>query len=273
MIQMIYNSFYSYDDCGLIIKTVNRPLMPTKRRSAIVIPGRDSSYDFSDNTYENIVIPVVIQYINDTFEDLRSRARLIAAWLGQKTFKPLIFTDEPDKYYLAKVYDSASLSKIIELVPGETTTVNFECQPLALSIDADLWAVRLTSEVAEIQNSGTYEAFPIITLAAVTLSGGMDHAIEVTGAFNPANAPATTLTNPALTVGGNTLVYTGTLTSGQSLILNTETFQATKAGANVLDKISGDWPVLAVGNNNVSIVDTTSESGAAVTISFRKRWL
>lgn len=273
MIQFIFNSLSSYDNFGIIAKTVNRPLLPTKRRSDVVIPGRHGSYDFSDDSYENIVIPVLIQYVDETFEDQRIRARRIAAWLSQTVFKPLIFTDEPDKYYSAKIYDSTALARIVELVPGESTTINFECYPLAFSLVADLWSLRVI-EPQVIQNGGTEKTFPVITITPITLSGGMDEAVEVTGAFNPDDPLVQTLTSPvAITIGGKTLVYTGTLTEGQSLIINTETYQATKGGTNVLSAISGEWPVMEVGPNEISIADTTSECGAVVEVLFRKRWL
>ena len=283
MIQFIFNSLSSYDNFGIIAKTVNRPLLPAKRRSGVVIPGRHGTYDFSDDSYENVIIPVLIQYDNETFEDARTRARGLSAWLSQKSSKTLIFTDEPDKYYLAKIYDSASVQNIVNLAPGESTTINFECYPLAFSLVADSWRDCLI-EPQIIQNNGTEETRPIITITPIALSVEMDEAVEVTGAFpnapldleTPQEWPPTlvaTLTNPAITIGGNTLVYTGTLTEGQSLIINTETYQATKGGTNVLATISGEWPVLAVGANEISIADTTSECGAKVELSFRKRWL
>lgn len=280
MIQFIYNSLYSYDTFGIIAKTVSRPLLPPARRSEVVIPGRDGSYDFSDDTYDNIIIPVVIQYADETFEDLRTRARRIAVWLRQASYKPLVFTDEPDKYYLGKIYDAVSMEKIVNLAPGEIATVNFECQPFALSLVSDSWRERLI-EPQVIQNMGTRKTFPVISITPIVPSGGMDEAVEVTGAYNPddplndgTNGPiVTTLTNPAITVGDKTLVYIGTLTEGQSLILNRETYQATKGGMNVLGAISGEWPVLEIGDNEISIADTTSECGAGIEILFRKRWL
>ena len=272
MIQIIYNSLYSYDNFGIIVETVNRPLLLPARRSEVTIPGRDGVYDFSDGTYDNVVIPVVIQYIDETFEELRTRARRLAAWLSQATYTSLIFTDESDKYYSAKIYDAASVEKIVKLAPGEKTTVNFNCQPLALSVIEDLWQGRLI-EPQIIQNGGTHKAFPVIAITPIVLSGGMDEAVEVTGAFNSDEPLETLLTNPAITIGGKTLVYTGTLEEGQLLEINTDTFQATKGVTNVLSAISGSWPVLEVGNNSISIADTTSECGAVVEISFRKRWV
>lgn len=280
MIQIIYNSLYSYDNFGIIAKTINRPLLPAKRHTGIKIPGRDGTYNFDDDTYDNIVIPVVIQYVSDDFPDLRIRARSIAVWLSQSSFKPLIFTDEPDKFYSGKVYDAASVEKIVNLAPGESATINFECFPFAFSMVADSWLDRLI-EPQIIQNGGTRKVSPIIKITPVALSGGMDEAVEVTGAFNSedpfgrgtSGSIVTTLTNPAITIAGKTLVYTGTLAGTQELILNTETYQATKGGTNVLGAISGEWPILEVGDNEISIDDTTSECGANIQLSFRKRWL
>lgn len=272
MIQFIFNSLYSFDNFGIIAKTVNRPLLPAKRRTNVIIPGRNGSYTFDDNTYDDIVIPVIIQYVSDDFPDLRLRARVISAWLSQVDHKPLVFTDEPDKYYLAKIYDALSVEKIVNLVPGEKTTVQFECHPLAYSINPDVWLGQWAAEKI-IKNGGTYETFPIIKISPVPIYNGMIGAIELTGAFDPAASIVTTLTNPIINVGSKTLVYTGTLTAGQCLEINTETFQAKKGNTNVLNNVSGDWPVFSVGDNVVSIHDSTSECGAAVEISFRKRWL
>ena len=129
----------------------------------------------------------------------------------------------------------------------------------------------MTTQV--IQNEGTHKTYPVISITPVVLSGGMEEAVEVTGAFTLGDPLVTTITNPAITIGDKTLVYVGALITGQTLIINGETYQATKDGTNVLSAISGEWPVIEVGDNDVSLADTTSECGAAVEISFRKRWL
>ena len=67
------------------------------------------------------------------------------------------------------------------------------------------------------------------------------------------------LTNPAITIGGETLVYVGTVTDDQILTFNVEKYQATKNGSNVLNTVSGDWPMLEADNNGISVVDTTSD--------------
>ena len=275
MIQFIYNSLYSYDNFGIIAKMVGRPLLPAKRKQEIRIPGRNGTYDFGDNTYENVIIPVLIQCIADDFPELRTRARTIAAWLSQDVYKPLVFTDEPDKYYLAKIYDSVSFDKIVELAPGELSTINFECSPLAYSIDEDMWLDQVVKNEAQtIQNGGTYKVVPVIIITPMTVGDDEDIAVEVTGALNPEDGDTiTTLTNPALTIGANTLVYTGTVNEGETLRINTDTYQVAKNSTNVLANISGSWPVLAIGDNTISLVDTTSECGGNIQVIFRKRWL
>jgi predicted phage tail component-like protein len=126
-----YNNLHSYNDFGLVIKSVNRPILPTLRSREITIPGVHGTYDFSDNTYDTRIISVSLKYVGTDLNDLRLKARDIAAWLSQTTYKELIFDDEPDKYYLAKIYDAIALENLIRL--GQST-INFNCQPFALYV-------------------------------------------------------------------------------------------------------------------------------------------
>jgi len=131
MITLEYNALDSYGDFQIIAKSVDRPILPTLRKRELTIPGRHGVYDFGDNTYDNRIIPVSIKYVGTTFNDLRLRARDIAAWLSQTSYKELIFSDEPDKYYLAKIYDPVGLETFFRL--GKAI-VKFECQPHALYV-------------------------------------------------------------------------------------------------------------------------------------------
>ena len=97
----------------------------------MVIPGKQGVYDFGLNTFTSRIISVAIQYVGTSFNDSRLRARDIAAWLSQTSYKELIFSDEPDKYYLAKIYDPVGLENFFRL--GKAT-IQFECQPFALYV-------------------------------------------------------------------------------------------------------------------------------------------
>lgn len=273
MIGVSYNSKHSFNDFKIVAKSIDRPLLPAARKQEIEVAGMDGTLDFGIITYGNRPIRVLLQYVGDTFADLRLKSREIAFWLSQSTYKRLIFDDEPDKFYLAKVYDEVGLV-VEDLLEFGKATVTFECQPFAYSVDEDVWFDRVMTDAEIIQNGGTYKVFPVIEITPISLSGDMDEAVEVTGVFDPA-APVlvTTVTNPAITIGDNTLLYTGTLTDGQTLIIDTAKWQATKGGLNVLNMITGDWLFLDAGDNELSFTDETSECGTTIKITYRKRWL
>ena len=129
MIGFEYNGTHSYDVYGIYIKSSNRPILPALRKREMMISGKHGTYDFGGNTYDNRIVSVDIAYIGDTLNEFRLHARDIAAWLSQTSYKELIFDDEPDKYYLAKIYNDIGLETLYTL--GEAT-VQFECQPFAL---------------------------------------------------------------------------------------------------------------------------------------------
>jgi predicted phage tail component-like protein len=128
MIGFEYNGAHSYTDYNIIAKSVNRPILPALIKRELTIPGKHGTYDFGDNTYENKIITVSIHYVGTSFNGLRLHARDIAAWLSQTVYKVLIFDDEPDKYYLAKIYNSVGLENFLRL--GKAS-LQFECLPFA----------------------------------------------------------------------------------------------------------------------------------------------
>jgi predicted phage tail component-like protein len=128
-----YNALHSLNDYDIIANSIDRPILPTLRKREISIDGKHGTYSFDDNTYENRPITVEIKYIGESFNALRLHMRDISAWLSQTTYKKLIFDDEPDKYYLAKIYSAVSLELFWKL--GKAT-IQFECQPFALYVES-----------------------------------------------------------------------------------------------------------------------------------------
>jgi len=131
MITFSFNSIDSYADFQIVSKSVDRPILPSLTKREISVPGKQGTYDFGGGTYENRIVSVDIQFVGTSFNDLRLRARNIAAWLSQTTYKELIFLDEPDKFYLARIYDPVSLENFFRL--GKAT-VQFECRPFAMCV-------------------------------------------------------------------------------------------------------------------------------------------
>jgi len=113
-------------DFNIVAKSDDRSLLPQKRRNEFIVPGRDGALDYGNNTYGKRVISVVIAFATHKFPDLRAAARTAAHWLSGSGL--LIFDDEPDKAYRAKVYEPLSISQLA--TTGETT-VPFDCNPFA----------------------------------------------------------------------------------------------------------------------------------------------
>jgi phage-related protein len=81
-------------------------------------------------------------------------------------------------------------------------------------------------------NAGNYETFPTLTIPPST--------------------------DPTVQVGTDVLTYTGTIGAGDTLIIDCEARTAVIGSTNVLKNLSGDWPVLAVGDNTVTVSEATT---------------
>lgn len=125
----VYKGKHSLIDYNIVAKSIERPVLPTLRKSELAIPGHHGVYDFGFNTFDKRIISVLLQYDGETVNEMRLNTRQIATWISSITYEHLTFDDEPDKYYLAKCYDSVGLETFFRL---GIAPVQFECQPFAL---------------------------------------------------------------------------------------------------------------------------------------------
>jgi len=160
----IHSSVYS-----IVAKSTNRSLFPAQRKRELDIAGRHGTIDFEDNKYENRIVEVAIKYIGNSYTELRSRARNIAAWLSQNERKQLIFDDETGKYYMARLYNSSALETLF--LVGQAT-LQFECEPFAYSTSETEENVSITTsgQSFAVTSSGTIETPQVITIT--NTSGG-----------------------------------------------------------------------------------------------------
>lgn len=70
-----------------------------------------------------------------------------------------------------------------------------------------------------------------------------------------------------LTIGTQTISYSGTIALGEKLIIDTENITAELDGINVVDNLSGDLPLMLQSGN------TSVTADSKVTIIFRDRWV
>lgn len=109
-------------------KSTDRSLLPEKRPIRYEIPGRDGYYELGGDTYTNRYISGIISFFGASvdYATLRTKARSVAAWLSGEGL--LIFDDEPDKAYTAKVVSAIPLE---QLARAGSCEVTFDCEPYA----------------------------------------------------------------------------------------------------------------------------------------------
>lgn len=147
----------------IVSNTKNRPLLPPMKSRQMEIPGMHGVHDFGSNTYGNRKIPVHISYIGTDYNELKMRSREIAVWLTSTKYEPLVFEDEIDKYYLARIYDETLLNVFFCI--GEADII-FECKPFAYKVTEDITSTIITTngQKFNVSMTGTIETPEVIVL-------------------------------------------------------------------------------------------------------------
>jgi predicted phage tail component-like protein len=223
-------------------------VLPAIRQQYETIPGKHGSYNFSDGTLEDRIIEIECTFAESSIGDLRYKARQLASWLYTKETAPLIFDDEPDLFYMARIANQIDIEQTASL---GVFTLQFRCEPFAYFIEDaasssdldsptimyrnlrldDKFAYSVTNPITvEVNNFGTFETPPVI---------------QVDGSF-------TTL---SITVGGTTFNYTEAL-SNDTLIIDNERLKVMVGSTNKLNKVTGNFITLPVGINQVTIGGT-----------------
>jgi len=274
-----YKDKHSFMDFNLILQSLSRPVLPALRKRELTVPGKHGVYDFGGNTFDTRTISVLLQYLGASIEDMRLNYRNVAAWLTSSAYLPLTFDDEPDKYYLAKIYDPAGLESLRRV--GKAT-IQFECQPFALSVISsaeDIYlddTVPLDSDV--LLDSGddyTYTLADVDSSDIVTVvyngntelglgaEEGAQFDIIVTGTFSVFS----------ISMNGKTLTYTENCVA-QTITIDNVNATVKNGAVNKLSMTTRDvaeFLKLIPGNNIITI----SKTGGAVdfTFDFRSQFI
>ena len=114
-------------------RSVDRTVLPKRRISEITIPGRSGTYEMGIDEFEKREIVGIIGIMNESnFEELRKKVREIAYWLSGSG--KLIFDDERDKYYQARIAGQVDIAQLT-MQPKATAKIVFSCQPFAMSAE------------------------------------------------------------------------------------------------------------------------------------------
>jgi len=152
---------HSYNELGLIMRSVDRSLLPAVKRQQVDITFLDGKFDLAkEPVYDNRVISVVFVYHFKNPADMQNKKRQMAAWLSG--FDKLVFDDEPDKYYEAKVFEAVPIEQSLKRMAVQ---VGFECKPFALNnqqVQADV--ITEQGQVTTVHIEGNVRTCGKITL-------------------------------------------------------------------------------------------------------------
>lgn len=204
---------------------------PTLRVETVKVPGRDGELTLSGMpSYEAMVLEC------ECMVPSVDKISAAAAWLTGRG--DLVLGNDPDYAYDAQVIDEIRFEKILRGHAHRRFTVPFLCQPLKKKATTEP-NIELTAPGAVV-NIGHVPSRPLIK-------------IEGSG-------------NVVLAVGAYSLSITDINTS---ILIDSDLGMATNGTVNESYKVSGEWPLLVVGNNAVGWTGTVSK----VTITPRWRYL
>jgi len=261
---------------GIYCKTEKRSLLPALRRREFEIYGKSGIIDIGNNDYAPKIMTVKLTYIGANLVDLRSKARLLASWLNSSTWGKLVFDDEPDKYYLARVKDGIDLNNI--LMTGEMS-VNFECQPFAymcISTGADpTWDEADFPWITEIP-------WNMVQSYQFSATGTTNYTFEHPGTQEiGCNSPqgskfdiviSGSWTTLEISMNGKTLEFTEAGTG--TLVIDNVDMEVKLNGLNKLSALDGDidsFLNIVPGENTIGVSGTGLN--ITVTIDFIPQWL
>ncbi|MBW7652166.1 distal tail protein Dit [Anoxybacillus sp. ST4] len=251
----------SSKDFSLRISHVSRSVLPEIRDHYEQIPGRHGSYLFPQPFGDRIVSVSCLLKTHEKSERMQTITR-ISAWLSSDRKRMLVFSDEPNVFYMGKVKSSPNFEEIFTF--GKLT-IEFVCDPFKYAMEAQEILFEMDSNsVQYISNGGTAETYPSVVIQA---------------AYGE-------IQNPKITINDKYLLYNGILTPNSSIEINTESFLATKSmerdivttGAydtaenNILSMIDGEFGALLPGGNTLAYSSANGRK-ARIRLVWQERYL
>lgn len=229
---------------GAYLKSKNRQISPARKVFYIEIPSRDGSLLFDNGASDRFI--ALSHFIpKNAMADLRVAMRAISDWFTTEERKQLIFDDEPDKYYMAKVDGAIDLEQIVSSGQFDVT---FRCEPWAYAVTAK--TADFAADAVTIVNTGTVKCYPVFT------------------------ATFTEATTELKIIKGTEYVrVVKNFIIGDVLVIDNAKGTVKLNGASVMTSL--DWQnsiffSLSPGSNALTVTPT---SKATISTAYRERWL
>ncbi len=123
----MFNGIDMYDRFGLMIADNGMPqdvLLPGLRPRKVTVPLRSGSFDFGAHYYDERGLAINCVTVK---KGSRDDAREMAYILSKKS--EIRFWNEPDKYYVGRIYESPPLDILRNV--GNQFSLTFVCEPFA----------------------------------------------------------------------------------------------------------------------------------------------
>jgi len=221
---------------GVLVLGDSRKEQPSVKEYVDNAPGRHGELLFDTKLSSRLLELHVATDDGLTPLQKEQLKRTIARYLNPVAgTKKLIFQDDEDKAYEVKYAGKIDLTQYSDWMDF---TIPFKmANPAAVSSVENT----LTGN-GTLTNSGNLETGMII---------------EISGA----------ITDPSIVIGAYTLSYDGTISAGQTLVIDTEAMTVELDGVNVIDNFTGEMPLMLQPGNTV--VTASSQ----VTFKWYDRWL
>lgn len=121
---LIFNGVDLYETYGILVERVEDDLLPALRERKVVVPERSGAYDFGAKFYDERLLTLPS---GSTRQLTRGEVREVAYALSKKG--RISLWDEPDKYYIGRIYDATDLERVLRTM--RKYTLQFLCEPFA----------------------------------------------------------------------------------------------------------------------------------------------
>ena len=214
------NSFLDY---GIYIS--KRPSIPSPKRRVtnVVIPGKNSSLRFDENTYEDITITVECSIKDEILPD---KVDEIKEWLLSYGESDLIFSNQNNKKYIAQVVNTIDFTQVLKYI--SKFIIVFNCRPFKYQV-----ANNTITMIAQgsITNPGSIYSEPVIKIVG---SGDIK-----------------------LTINSNVIKLKEI---SDHIILDTVQQNCyNETIDNLNSKMTGEFPEFEIGENNISWIGAISK--------------
>jgi len=257
MTDLIVNGKSIREFGNIYLSNIERPAMAKRRITKITLMGKDGSYEFEDGL-EDTSIKFDLVFVGMDEETKRFNLREIVAYMQGKL--ELVFTDEPEIMYKAKL---VSISGLQEMNIREICSLEFICEPYKFA-NFEENNITLNSDIKLM------EKITLDTSTDSQFSISSDQNIIIDNIGSSIISPLIEISGSAasINVGGFTINNIST-----KVFIDTDRMICyTLSGSNKINKIkdtNGNFEVLKlnIGTNNISITGT----GMNLTIRYRFR--